>query len=47
MNYVNKHQKLMRVKQKEAKLSLTVTDIKSVKAAIMILEDIVRSALSV
>jgi transcription-repair coupling factor (superfamily II helicase) len=44
MNYVNRHQKLMRVKQKEAKLSLMVTEIKSVKAAIIILEDIVRSA---
>jgi transcription-repair coupling factor (superfamily II helicase) len=44
MNYVNRHQKQMKVKQKEAKLSLTVTEIKSVKAAIVILEDFLKSA---
>jgi transcription-repair coupling factor (superfamily II helicase) len=40
MNYVNRHQKRMAVKQKESKLSLTITDIKSVKSAIEILKNI-------
>jgi len=37
MNYVNNHHKRMIVKQKESKLSLTITDIRSVKSAISIL----------
>jgi transcription-repair coupling factor (superfamily II helicase) len=40
MNYVNRHQKTMSVKQKESKLSLTVSNVTSVKSAISILEDI-------
>jgi transcription-repair coupling factor (superfamily II helicase) len=40
MNYINRHQKRMRVKQKESKLSLTITDVKSVKAAIDLLSSI-------
>jgi len=40
MNYVNRHQKQMTVKQKEAKLSLTISDIKSVKVAIQALNNI-------
>ncbi|HUV01713.1 MAG TPA: transcription-repair coupling factor [Bacteroidales bacterium] len=43
MNYVNRKQKQMRVRQKESKLSLTVTDVRSVKSAIRILEDILNS----
>ena len=31
MNYVNRKQKQMNMKQKASKLSLTVTDVKSVK----------------
>jgi hypothetical protein len=41
MNYVNRHQRQMAVKQKEAKLSLTVTDVRSVKAAIVVLNEMV------
>jgi transcription-repair coupling factor (superfamily II helicase) len=41
MNYVNRHQRQMVVKQKEAKLSLTATDVKSVKAAIVVLNEMV------
>ncbi len=41
MNYVNRHQRQMAVKQKEAKLSLTVTDVRSVKAAILVLNEMV------
>ena len=37
MNYVNHHQKRMSVKQKESKLSLTITNMRSVKSAIEIL----------
>jgi transcription-repair coupling factor (superfamily II helicase) len=37
MNYVNRHQKHMSVKQKESKLSVTVTGIGSVKSAIQVL----------
>ncbi len=44
MNYVNKKPQQMRVKQKVSKLSLTVTDVKSVNTAIAVLDDIVRSA---
>jgi transcription-repair coupling factor (superfamily II helicase) len=40
MNYVNRHQNQMTVKQREAKLSLTIRDIKSVKSAIEILNNI-------
>ncbi|HUX58229.1 MAG TPA: transcription-repair coupling factor [Bacteroidales bacterium] len=40
MNYVNKKQKQMSMKQKGSKLSLTVSDVRSVKVAIRILNDI-------
>ena len=40
MNYVNRHQKRMSVKQKASKLSLTITEIKSAKSAIEILQNI-------
>jgi transcription-repair coupling factor (superfamily II helicase) len=40
MNYVNSHQKQMSVRQKETKLSLTITGIKSVSSAIVVLKDI-------
>jgi transcription-repair coupling factor (superfamily II helicase) len=40
MNYVNKKQKRMKIQQKASKLSLTVSDIKSVRSAIQILEEI-------
>jgi transcription-repair coupling factor (superfamily II helicase) len=40
MNYVNRHQRKMSVKQKEAKLSLSISEIKSVKSAIQILQNI-------
>jgi transcription-repair coupling factor (superfamily II helicase) len=40
MNYVNRHQKQMSVKQKEKKLSLTVSDVSSVKSAISVLNAI-------
>ncbi len=40
MNYVNHHQKRMSVKQKDSKLSLTITEIRSVKSAIDILKSI-------
>jgi transcription-repair coupling factor (superfamily II helicase) len=43
MNYVNKKHKRMNMKQKAAKLSLTVSDVKSVKTAIGILNDILGS----
>jgi transcription-repair coupling factor (superfamily II helicase) len=42
MNYVNHHQKKMSVKQKESKLSLTITNIETVKSAIEILQGILR-----
>ena len=38
MNYVNRHQKQMSVRQKESKLSLTIPDIRTVKSAIEILK---------
>jgi transcription-repair coupling factor (superfamily II helicase) len=44
MNYVNRKQSFMNMKQKANKLSLTVNNITSVKAAIRILEDISDSA---
>ena len=40
MNYVNHHQKRMSVKQKGSKLSLTITEIRNVKSAIDILQNI-------
>ncbi|MBE3141393.1 MAG: transcription-repair coupling factor, partial [Thermoplasmata archaeon] len=40
MNYVNRKQKQMNMKQKASKLSLTVSDVKSVKSAIHILKEI-------
>jgi len=40
MNYVNRHQKHMSVKQKESKLSLTIRGIESVKAACNALRNI-------
>jgi transcription-repair coupling factor (superfamily II helicase) len=40
MNYVNRHQKHMSVKQKESKLSLTINGIESVKTACGILRNI-------
>ncbi len=40
MNYVNRHQKQMSVKQREKKLSLTVSEIRSVETAIKTLRDI-------
>jgi transcription-repair coupling factor (superfamily II helicase) len=43
MNYVNRHQKQMSVKQRESKLSLTISDIKTVKAAILILSEMLLS----
>jgi len=42
MNYVNRNQKRMSVKQKASKLSLTITEIKSVKSAIEILHSILK-----
>ena len=43
MNYVNRKQKQMSVKQKGLKLSLTINDVRSVKAAIKILNDIMEN----
>jgi len=40
MNFVNKKQKRMSIKQSESKLSLTITEIRTVKAAISILHNI-------
>jgi transcription-repair coupling factor (superfamily II helicase) len=40
MNYVNKHRRHMSMKQKATKLSLTITDVKSVKEAIKVLNEI-------
>lgn len=40
MNYVNRRQTRMRVRQKDSKLSLTIENIKSVKDAIRILKEI-------
>jgi transcription-repair coupling factor (superfamily II helicase) len=44
MNYVNRHQKRMSVKQKESKLSLTITNIQTVKSAIEVLQNISNEA---
>jgi|WetSurMetagenome_2_1015567.scaffolds.fasta_scaffold00941_9 transcription-repair coupling factor (superfamily II helicase) len=46
MNYVNRKQKQMNMKQKSDKLSLTITDIRSVNAAIKVLEEILDSRVS-
>ena len=43
MNYVNKKSHRMNMKQKAAKLSLTVTDVKTVKGAINVLNNILES----
>jgi len=40
MNHVNRHHKRMSVKQKESRLSLTISDIKSVRSGISILNEI-------
>jgi len=40
MNFVNRHQKRMSVKQKESKLSLTITGVEGVRSAITILQSI-------
>jgi transcription-repair coupling factor (superfamily II helicase) len=40
MNYVNRKQKLMSMKQRDSKLSLTVNNVNSVKAAIRVLNEI-------
>lgn len=45
MNYVNHHQKKMSVRQKESKLSLTISNIESVKSAIEILQSILKEML--
>jgi transcription-repair coupling factor (superfamily II helicase) len=39
MNYVNRHQRQMSVKQKETRLSLTISGITSVRSAIVILKE--------
>lgn len=43
MNYVNRKQKQMNMKQKAAKLSLTINDIRSVKSAIRSLNEILEA----
>ena len=42
MNYVNRKQKQMNMKQKGTKLSLTISDIKSVKTAIRVLSEMLK-----
>jgi transcription-repair coupling factor (superfamily II helicase) len=44
MNYVNRHQKSMSVRQKDSRLSLTVQNITSVRSAIKVLHDIFDAA---
>jgi transcription-repair coupling factor (superfamily II helicase) len=44
MNYVNRHQKRMTVRQKESKLSLTIAEILTVKAAIEVLQNIFKES---
>jgi len=44
MNYVNRHQKRMSVRQKESKLSLTINNIPSVKSAIDMLKNILNES---
>jgi len=41
MNHVNRYHKSMSIKQKESKLSLTVSDVSSVKTAIQVLNNII------
>jgi transcription-repair coupling factor (superfamily II helicase) len=43
MNYVNRKQNRMKMKQKESRLSLTISDVRSVKAASEILKEILES----
>jgi transcription-repair coupling factor (superfamily II helicase) len=43
MNYVNRKQKQMNMKQKASKLSLTINDVKSVKTAIRVLNEILEA----
>ncbi len=43
MNYVNRKQKQMNMKQKAAKLSLTINNISSVKGGIRVLSEILES----
>ena len=43
MNYVNRKQKKMSMKQKASKLSLTINDVSSVKTAIQVLNEILES----
>ena len=43
MNYVNRKQRQMNMKQKTSRLSLTINDVGSVKSAIRILEDIINN----
>jgi transcription-repair coupling factor (superfamily II helicase) len=43
MNYVNRKHKHMNMKQKAAKLSLTINDVSSVKAAIRVLNEIMEA----
>jgi tRNA threonylcarbamoyladenosine modification (KEOPS) complex Pcc1 subunit len=45
MNYVNRKKSRMNMKQKSDKLSLTVTDVNTVKGAINILNDIYNSSI--
>jgi transcription-repair coupling factor (superfamily II helicase) len=43
MNYVNRKQKQMNMKQKASKLSLTINEVKSVKTAIRVLNEILEA----
>ncbi len=43
MNYVNKKQHRMNMKQKETRLSLTITDVKTVKGAINVLNNMLEN----
>jgi transcription-repair coupling factor (superfamily II helicase) len=45
MNYVNRKQKLMQMKQKGTKLSLTISDIRSVKTAIRVLSEMLKDTI--
>jgi hypothetical protein len=46
MNYVNRKPKQMNMKQKASKLSLTINEVKSVKTAIRVLNEILESHLN-
>ena len=46
MNYVNRKQSKMNMKQKDTKLSLTISDVTSVKSAIKVLNDILSSSIT-